>query len=301
METVIIKVGTRKSILAEIQADLVINKLQLRFPDITFKKVFIQTQGDIDKKTDLAIIGGQGVFVKKIQQSLISGEIDLAVHSAKDLPSAEVEGLTLAAYTEREIVTDSLLICGGYRNLMELPKGAIVGTSSLRRRFQISYNRPDIKLNSLRGNIDTRLKKLKSGQYDAIIMAGAALRRYNMIKEDKKIIEYILPLQDFLPAPGQGAIVVEGRIGDKASIIASELDKPDVREAVSCERAFLRVFGLGCNSPLAAYARKVDDKIILNAMIGDLKSGKRYDCRIEGKNPEKLGKKAADILRGDLV
>lgn len=296
----IIKVGTRKSVLAEIQADSVIEKLKMKFPDIEFQKKFIKTQGDIDKKTDLSLIGGQGVFVKTIQESLLNGEIDLAVHSAKDLPSAEVEGLILAAYTEREIVEDVLLIKGDFKTLDDLPKGAIVGTSSLRRRFQLSYKRPDIVLKPLRGNIETRVRKLEAGEYDAIIMAGAALKRYNILKEHENINEYILPLEEFLPSPGQGAIVVEGRTNDKATVMVSELDDFYVREAVTCERAFLRVFGLGCNSPLAAYARNINGKLILNAMIGDLEKGKIYQCEINGTNPDKLGKRGANILREQI-
>lgn len=296
----IVKVGTRKSILAEIQADSVIEKLEIKFPDVEFQKVFIKTQGDIDKKTDLSILGGQGVFVKTIQESLLKGEIDLAVHSAKDLPSAEVEGLKLAAYTEREIVEDVLLIRGEFENLNDLPIGATVGTSSLRRRFQLSYKRPDILLKPLRGNIETRVRKLEAGEYDAIIMAGAALNRYNILEEHKGIHKYILPVNEFLPAPGQGAIVVEGRVDDNATDIVSELDDSLVREAVTCERAFLRVFGLGCNSPLAAYAKSIGGELLLKAMIGDLESGKRYQCEIKGKNSEELGKRAANILQGQM-
>ena len=296
----IVKVGTRKSILAEIQADSVIKKLEIKFPNVEFQKVFIKTQGDIDKKTDLSILGGQGVFVKTIQESLLKGEIDLAVHSAKDLPSVEVEGLKLAAYTEREIVEDVLLIRGEVKKLNDLQMGATVGTSSLRRRFQISYKRPDILLKPLRGNIETRVRKLEAGEYDAIIMAGAALNRYNILEEHKGIHKYILPVNEFLPAPGQGAIVVEGRVNDKATDIVSELDNFLVREAVTCERAFLRVFGLGCNSPLAAYAKNIGGELILKAMIGDLESGKRYQCEIKGKEPEELGKRAANILQGQM-
>lgn len=294
MKTVF-KVGTRKSKLALIQTDQVIAGLKKLYPEIQCEKVYITTKGDADRKTSLKELGGQGVFVKKIQQALLNGEIDFAVHSAKDMPSKEAEGLVLAAFLNRASVNDCLLTKGA--TLESLPKGAVVGTSSLRRHFQLLQKRPDLVIKNLRGNIETRLEKLIQEEYDGIIMAKAGLERYELNLEDKKIKENILPLEDFLPAVGQGAIAVECK---KDSAIAEKiqgLNDEKTFQAVSCERAFLSVFGVGCNVPIAAFAEVFPEKIILHAQLGNLENQTEKSLVLEGKNPVALGLKAGEELK----
>lgn len=249
------RIGTRKSRLAQIQTDGVIARLQAAFPTKQFEKVLMETRGDLDRTTDLVQMGGQGVFVKAIQEALLAGEIDMAVHSAKDLPSVEPAGLVLGAFPERQPVGDSLILRSPFTSLAALPTGAVVGTSSRRRRFQLAAVRPDLRLEPLRGNIDTRLEKLTSGQYDAIVMAQAGIRRYGLPIKEQGLTEFQLPVAEFLPAVGQGAIAVECRAESQEEELLRVLDDPAVRLAVTCERAFLAVFGLGCNVPLAGYAR----------------------------------------------
>lgn len=290
------KVGTRKSRLAQIQTDRVIQRLTAVFPEIECQKVFITTKGDADQTTSLTQMGGQGVFVKKIQHELLAGTIDFAVHSAKDLPSVEPEELTLAAFPERGAVEDCLLTLHG-QTLEHLPNGARVGTSSLRRQFQILNVRPDLQVVSLRGNIDTRIQKLLAGDYDAIVMAKAGLDRYDLELSQRGITENLLPLPDFLPAVSQGAIAVECVAGSEIAQLLEAIDDPIVRQAVTCERAFLSVFGAGCNVPIAAYAQAAAEGIHLQAMLGDLDTQQGYMIEDTGMEPIALGTRIADTLR----
>lgn len=304
------RIGTRKSKLAQIQADYVIARLQEAYPDKHFERVLLETRGDLDRKTDLVKMGGQGVFVKAIQEALLTGEIDMAVHSAKDLPSVEPLGLTLGAFPQRMPVGDSLILRGSYDSLADLPTGAVVGTSSRRRRFQLGAQRPDLKLVPLRGNIDTRLDKLASGEYDGIIMAQAGLRRYGLPVKERGLTEFSLPETTFLPAVGQGAIAVECRENAVEAELLQKIDDLPVRQAVTCERAFLAVFGLGCNVPLAGYARydkaEAREKLLFTGQLGDEATGKVIEIQSEVYRheidehqimPEMLGKTVAEKIR----
>lgn len=291
-----LKVGTRKSRLAQIQTDQVIADLAEKFPEITFEKVLLETLGDQDKKTDLKILGGQGVFTKRLQQALLTGEIDLAVHSAKDLPSSEPEELTIAAFPKRSRVQDCLLTRTPITTLAALKRGALIGTSSTRRRFQMQTARPDVELISLRGNIETRIHKLINGEYDAIIMAEAALKRGALPLAELGVYPFLLPLPEFLPAVGQGALAVETRKNDAAEAIVQQIDHPQTHAEVAAERAYLAYFGLGCNVPLAAYAQSSQTGITLQAMLGEEATQRLLQTVVKGSSPEALGRQAAEQI-----
>ncbi|MDT2757902.1 hydroxymethylbilane synthase [Enterococcus asini] len=286
----VIKVGTRKSRLAQIQTDQVIARLQDIQPDQEFVKVFIETSGDKDQKTDLALLGGQGLFVKKIQQALLNKEIDLAVHSAKDLMSTEEAGLSLT-FSERSSYYDVLIFRDPKMTLATLKAGSRIGTSSRRRRFQLSQVRPDLEVATLRGNIDTRLEKLVQGQYDAIVMAEAGLLRYPLPLKEKNLGMERLAVPAFLPAIGQGVIAIESRSGEMRDLLA-EISDEDVTSCIQCERSFLRVFGAGCNVPIAGLAQKEAGHLTFQGMLGT-DEGKGYQVEVRGQDPEDLGEKAA--------
>ena len=242
-----LKLGTRASPLARWQADWVAAQLALRGVDV--EMVHITTQGDV-KTGPLGQIGGQGLFTKEIQRALLAGEIDLAVHSLKDLPTAEVPGLAIAAVPRRESIHDVLV--GPFRALDELPEGARVGTGSLRRRAQLLHARPDLQLLEIRGNVDTRLKKLDSGDYDAIVLAQAGLSRLGLAER----IAYVIPPQIMLPAVGQGALGIETRADDDATRTQVQaLNDEATWAAVTAERTLLNALRAGCLAPVGAWAR----------------------------------------------
>lgn len=292
----VIRIGTRKSHLAQIQADQVISGLKSLYPEQRFEKVLLDTVGDQDQHTDLTAMGGQGVFVKRLQEALLKGEIDGAVHSAKDMPSVEPNGLTIAAYPQRASVNDVLLTKIPITDLADLPQGAVVGTSSTRRRFQLLTLRPDLEVIPLRGNIETRIEKLVTQGYDGIIMAQAALERNLLPLEALGAYPLPLPLPDFLPAVGQGAIAVETLTGSVAHELIAALDHEETRRTVTAERAYLAYFGLGCNVPLAAYGTVEKDKLRLQAMLGDETSGRLFATEAMGLDPQVLGRKVAKLL-----
>ncbi|MBI2940745.1 MAG: hydroxymethylbilane synthase [Chloroflexi bacterium] len=243
--------GTRGSALALAQTRLVIERLAERFPSTAVEICPIHTRGDHLASVSLSVIGGQGVFVKEIEQALLAGRIDFAVHSLKDLPSALPPGLALAAILPREDPRD-VLIARSAPSLVALPAGARVATSAPRRFTQLHAARPDLHLVDIRGNVDTRLRRLRAGDFDAIVLAAAGLHRLGRAGE---ITEY-LPLDVCLPAVGQGALAVEARVDD-ADLLAmlQAIDHPPTRAAVTAERAVLRALGGGCRIPIAAYAR----------------------------------------------
>jgi hydroxymethylbilane synthase len=229
------------------------------------ERIIIQTQGDADRISPLAQIGGQGVFTSALQVALVRREIDVAVHSAKDLPSTKAEGLTLVAFLSRQDPRDVLVSKTG-AGLAELPHGATVGTSSRRRIAQARSVRPDLAIVDLRGNIDTRIRRATDGDLDAVILAAAGLHRMGW---QDRISEY-LPLDTFVPAPAQAALALEVRAGDEetTSVVAA-LDDGDVSRCVRAERAFLRALGAGCTTPIGAHANLVDGTVRLRAMIAD--------------------------------
>lgn len=244
-----IRLGTRASALARWQADWVLARLQERGARVTL--VPISTSGDRDQQLPVDQLGGQGVFTKEIQRALLDDRIDLAVHSLKDLPTAAVEGLSLAAVPSRAPAGD-VLVSRRYPRLSELPEGAVVGTGSLRRQSQLLHYRADLKVQEIRGNVDTRLRKLDEGQFDAIVLAEAGLQRLGLADR----ITELVPPSILLPAVGQGALGLETRADDRATRSAVEpLDHAPTHAAVIAERAMLAALHGGCMAPIAAWAR----------------------------------------------
>src|SRR5512134_1037358 len=245
--------ATRPSALARWQTRWVINALQGIYPDLIFKEKVITTKGDRVLDKPLPEIGGKGLFTQELESELLSGAVHCAVHSLKDLPVENPDGLTIGCISARAEVRDALVSRDGF-TLATLPQNAVVGTSSLRRAAQLLAARPDLKTQSLRGNVDTRLRKALEGQYDAIILAGAGLTRLGL---DQHVTEW-LPLEVMLPAPGQGALAVQCRAADQTTLgLLAALEDESVRKAVTAERAFLQALGGGCAVPVAAYATVV--------------------------------------------
>lgn len=277
----ILTVGTRGSALARWQTDWIQSQLAAAWPELRCELRVFQTSGDKVLDKPLPEIGGKGLFTKELEDALHSGEIDIAVHSLKDLPIDNALGLTIGAIGEREDPRD-VFISRQYHALAELPHGARVGTSSLRRSAQLLARRPDLQILSLRGNVDTRLRKAMQGDYEAIVLAAAGVLRLGL---SAHIAEY-LPFEVMLPAPGQGAVAVQCRVDDQRTLdLLHPIDHPPTRLAVTAERAFLQGLGGGCSAPVAAYASK-------NHLVGLVasKDGQRV-IRIsgEGDDPHALG------------
>ncbi len=243
--------GTRGSALARWQTDWVIARLQAAWPGLACSVRCYTTAGDRTLDRSLPEIGGKGLFTAELENALRAGEIDLAIHSLKDLPIDDGPGLTLGAICEREEARDALVARDG-RTLETLPVGAQIGTSSLRRAAQILAARPDVTILPLRGNVDTRVRKALNGDYDAIVLAAAGLRRLDLAGH----ISELLPFAVMLPAPGQGALAVQCRADDVSTRgLLVPLDHPGTRAAVTAERAFLAALGGGCAAPVAAHAQ----------------------------------------------
>jgi hydroxymethylbilane synthase len=254
----------------------------------------IQTSGDKILDVPLAKIGGKGLFVKEIEEALLSGEIDLAVHSMKDVPTALPEGLGLLCVPMREDPRDALISRDG-RQFKDLPHGARVGTSSLRRQAQLLQARPDLSISMLRGNLDTRLKKLRDGLFDAIILAAAGLRRLGWGHE---ITEYLAP-DISLPAIGQGALGIEGRQNDLfVRSLLSGLEHPGTRTAVLAERALLHRLQGGCQVPIAAHATLSGSTVTLEGLVASVDGKEVIRDRVHGTtdDPESLGVQLAERL-----
>jgi hydroxymethylbilane synthase len=243
-------IGTRASALARWQADWVSARLRAAWPGLEVQTKFVTTSGDRLLDKPLPEIGGKGLFTLELESALRGREIDLAVHSLKDLPVEDSTGLALAAVCAREDAHDVLIARDGW-TLASLPPGARVGTSSVRRAAQLLATRPDLTLTSLRGNVDTRMLKAQQGEYDAIVLAAAGVRRLDLASH----VSEVLPFATMLPAPGQGALAVQCRADDSHTRgLLAALDHPATRAAVTAERAFLQAVGGGCAAPVAAYA-----------------------------------------------
>ncbi len=258
-----IVLGTRGSRLAMIQSKQVMALLQSACPEFLVEISVITTEGDQKRDKPLNSFEGRGAFVASIENALLRGDIDIAVHSLKDLPSTLPDGLMLGAAPVRETPGDILAALNGY-NLNTLPPGSVVGTGSDRRKIQLRRIRSDLEFKLIRGNIDTRLAKLKSGVYDAVVLAHAALERLGLTSA----ITQVFSLDDCLPAPCQGAIGVECRAGDEDIIRhLQNIDNGDVRICVDAERAFIATLGLGCHAPVAAYAQISNGDIVFRALV----------------------------------
>lgn len=253
----VIKIGTRKSRLALIQTDLVKRAIVQKFPDIEVEIVEISTKGDEQLDRSLTSFGGKGVFTQELEEQLLGGQIDLAVHSAKDMPMEFPEGLCIGAVLERENPVDVVLTRDGI-SLADLPKGAIVGTSSLRRELQIKKINPEVTIRMLRGNVQTRIRKLKEGKYDAILLAAAGLIRLEYQNDEELSFEY-LDDEKFLPAAGQGILAVESRVGDLEDVL-SAIHCEEAACLLEAERAYLSTIGGSCNAPAAALCKKKEDE-----------------------------------------
>ena len=258
-----IRVGTRGSNLALWQATFVRESLQEHHPDIHFEQVIIKTEGDLDQKSSLSQIGGQGIFTKEIEKALLNNTIDIAVHSLKDLPSKMPVGLVLAAVPERGYVEDVLITENG-TTLNQLPENARVATGSIRRKSQLLNMRPDLIISDLRGNIDTRLRKLKESNIDAIIMAKAAILRLGL----DEVLYYEFNTDEMIPAVGQGAIGIQVRKEDDVvRDIVKALNHQDTFHAVTAERALLATLDSGCQFPVGAFARVSGNSLDINGFV----------------------------------
>ena len=260
-----LRLATRGSKLSLVQSDIAADALRTADPTLDIDYVLVRTEGDVDRTSPLHVIGGRGVFVRAVEQALLDGRADIAMHSLKDVPTATVEGLTLAAILTRGDPRDVLVASGG-RRLAELPAGARVGTGSVRRRLLLHALRPDLDVVDIRGNVDTRMGKVASGEYDAVVIAAAGLDRLGRFDEATQVFEAL----EFLPSPGQGAIAVQCRVDDAATVERLlAVDDAGTRAAVEAERGFLAELGAGCTLPVGAYAQVDGDLIALRAMIGD--------------------------------
>ncbi len=290
-----IRIGTRGSQLALWQAKWVQKTIVKQWPDIQAELVMIKTTGDKILDVPLAKVGGKGLFVKEIEEALLDGRIDLAVHSMKDMPARLPHGLSIGAVPARENPLDAL-VTASYPSLKDLPEGARVGTSSLRRSAQLLHQRPDLSIEPLRGNLDTRLKKLSTTDLDAIVLAAAGLRRLGLADRITATIEPDI----MLPAVGQGALCIESRTHDDTiSTIVSALDDATTHTAVIAERAFLHRLEGGCQVPIAGHATiDNDDRMTITGLVAELDGGRIIKEKIEGPCDQSasLGLKLAEAL-----
>jgi hydroxymethylbilane synthase len=291
-------IGTRGSKLALTQSGMIKNELELLEPSLAVRIEIIKTSGDAS--TDpLSAIGGKGVFTKELEEALLDKRIDVAVHSLKDLPTIIPAGLSIAAICKREDPRDALVVNRKQEDspaaLLSLSPGVTIGTSSTRRLAQLKHLRPDLLIKDLRGNVDTRLRKLDEGQYNALILACAGLRRLGL----ESRISAALPAAEMLPAVGQGALGIETRADDEATIAAvSKLDHKFTRLACTAERAFLGSLGGGCQLPIAAHAVVREKRIRLDGLVADPQGRRIVRDRISGglDDAEQIGNELGERL-----
>lgn len=289
-----LRLGTRGSLLARVQTDWVAAQLRANHPEQTLEIVVIETTGDLRRDVPFAQVGTKGMFVKEIEQALLDGTIDVGVHSLKDMPGFLPEGLELACVPKREDPRDALLSRDGFL-LKQLPPGAVVGTSSVRRQAQLCVFRSDLRLEELRGNLDTRLRKLDEGQYDAIVLACAGLNRLGL---GARITERLTP-EICLPAVGQGALALETRVDDLVTrTLLAPLNDADSEVAVQAERGFQRALQGGCSVPAGALATVTGETVTITGLIVALDGSMtlwetRHGTRTEA---EQLGNALAETL-----
>jgi hydroxymethylbilane synthase len=277
-------IGSRGSKLALWQAEWVRSQLKTLHPRTDVRIEIIRTSGDVMKNAPLTMIGGQGVFTKELEDALMDERIDVAVHSLKDLPTILPAELCIASITEREDPRDALVLRDGLAienpSIVNLHEGAVVGTSSLRRLAQLKHLRPDLGIKDLRGNVDTRLRKLDAGDYDAVILASAGLRRLGL---ESRISAAISP-EEMLPAVGQGALGIETRAADTETIeLLKPLDHSQTRAACTAERALLRALGGGCQLPIAGHATTHANQLRLEGLVAGISGDVIIREAIEGE------------------
>lgn len=285
-------IGSRSSQLALIQAESVVAKLREAYPDLKISLSKVLTRGDRDRRTSLERIGRVGIFVKELEEALLDGRIDLAVHSLKDVPTEIPAGLCLLAVTERLDPRDVLV---AKSRLSELPSGTRIGSGSLRRAVELTQYRPDLEVCSIRGNVDTRLRKVASGEVDGVIVAAAAILRLGWAD---RVTEY-LPVEYFLPAVGQGALVIEARLDDdEVAELVSPLNDSPIWQSVTAERSFLRALGGGCRAPMAALGTVNGAVLRLEGMIADICGSKILRAAEEGSavSPQEIGERLAQKM-----
>jgi hydroxymethylbilane synthase len=283
--------GSRSSRLARWQTGYILDHLQSAWPEQSFKMVTLSTEGDRISEKPLPEIGGKGVFTAELEQALICGEIDLAVHSLKDLPTNPSPGLVIGAIPARGDAREVLVSANGEK-LGNLIPGSRIGTSSLRREAQIRALRPDLAILPLRGNVDTRVRKALEGQYDAIVLAAAGVERLDLTSA---ISEY-LPFEIMLPAPGQGALAVQCRADDAELVhLLRALHDEVTARAVTAERVFLAALESGCSAPVAAYASEKAGIVEIHGLVATTDGKTVIRVYAEGKEPSVLGKELAQM------
>ncbi len=288
--------ATRPSALARWQTDYVADLLRAAHPGLTIDIQVIVTQGDRILDKPLPLIGGKGLFTAELERALREGRVDAAVHSLKDLPVEDAPGLTIGLTPPRADARDAL-ICPAGRTLNALPAGAVVGTSSPRRQAQLLAYRPDLAVKPIRGNVDTRIRKAREGQYDAIVLAAAGVTRLGL---EDAVTQY-LPLDVMLPAPGQGVLGVQCRADDERTLaLLAAVEDPAARAAAQAERAFLAGLGGGCAIPVAAYAHPVDAGLHLTGLVASPDGRRTLRVEATGDDPLALGRALAEesLARG---
>lgn len=261
-----IVVGTRGSNLALVQTNWVVDQLKKANPDVEFEVKIIKTKGDLIKDLPLDKIGDKGLFVKEIEKSLLDKEIDMAVHSMKDMPSYLPKGLKFASSPKREDPRDVLIFKEGYKSIEDLPKGAKIGTGSKRRKYQLLKHRPDLEIVPIRGNIETRIKKIETENLDGVVLAASGLKRAGL--EGK--IDYYIPTDIMLPAPAQGILALEIRENDEETeSIINSIKDDTTKVQIDAERGFLIGVNGSCHIPMGAYCDIDGDKIKLTGLYGD--------------------------------
>lgn len=297
MQTTVLRIGTRGSALALAQASETRARLMRAhgLPEEAFAIEAITTSGDRIQDRPLSEAGGKGLFTKELEEALLDGRVDIAVHSSKDMPTVLPEGLELRAFLPREDPRDAF-IGRGIKRLADLPEGAVVGSSSLRRQALLKRMRPDLEVVTFRGNVQTRLRKLGEGRAEGTILALAGLRRLGLAE----VASEILPLDTFPPAPGQGAICVESRIGDeRVMALLAAIDHRPTHAALSCERAFLATLDGSCRTPIAGHATLDGDKLSFNGLILTPDGREFHDIADEGPAGEaaSIGRRAGEAVR----
>lgn len=289
-----IRIATRKSPLALWQAHFVQSRLQQLYPQLRVELLPMSTKGDKILDSPLAKVGGKGLFVKELEQAILAGDADIAVHSMKDVPVEFPDGLGLSIICERDDPRDAF-VSSRFPSLAELPAGSRVGTSSLRRQCQLRASRPDLQILDLRGNVNSRLAKLDGGEYDAILLAAAGLKRLGL----QERITTLLPPEQSLPANGQGAVGIECRLDDDELLtLLAPLEHLPTRQRVLAERAMNRALQGGCQVPIGAYAELEGDQLWLRGLVGspDGRQVLHAECRGAASEPEALGQALADQL-----
>lgn len=284
--------ATRPSALARWQTASVIQLLQAAHPGLECREYVITTTGDRVLDQPLPEIGGKGLFTAELEEALFSGKVHAAVHSLKDLPIQDTPGLVIAAIPERESVYDALVSAEAW-TVSSLPEGARVGTCSLRRTAQLLARRPDLTILPVRGNVDTRVRKVLNGEYDALVLAQAGLTHLGL----QSHISEVFPLEVMLPAPGQGALAVQCRVDDAETLeLLSAIHDPQTAAGVSAERAFLSGLGGGCSLPVAAFAEKNDGMIILTGAVISADGKQAIRLSAVDNEPQRLGERLADLV-----